>query len=92
MKVLERLSQQFEQDREQAIKEFDTTRKNTDITLKGLQDSFIRLAFVFDSMLNMITNLKQMVDKQQVEIEQLRALTKAEDIDTIQLHNNTKAV
>ena len=92
MKGLERLSKEFEQDREQAIKEFDTTRKNTDITLKGLQDSFVRLAFVFDSMLNMITNLKQMVDKQQVEIEQLRALTKAEDIDTIQLHNNTKAV
>lgn len=92
MKGLERLSKEFEQDREQAIKEFDNTRKNTDITLKGLQDSFVRLAFVFDSMLNMITNLKQMVDKQQVEIEQLRALTKAEDIDTIQLHNNTKAV
>ena len=92
MEDFKRLSKEFEQDRNQAIKEFDTTRKNTDITLKGLQDSFVRLAFVFDSMLNMITNLKQMVDKQQVEIEQLRALTKAEDIDTIQLHNNTKAV
>ena len=92
MEEIKRLSKEFEQDKEQAIKEFNDTRKNTDITLKGLQDSFTRLAYVFDSMLNMITDLKQIVDKQQLEIEQLRALTKAEDIDTIQLHNNTKAV
>lgn len=90
---MEELKREYEQDKEQALKEFRETIPSVESTLKGLQDSFTKLVYVFDNMINMINDLKNITDKQQTEIASIKAeLTNRADIDTIQLHNNTKAV
>lgn len=90
---MEELKREYEQDKEQALKEFRETIPSVENTLKGLQDSFTKLVYVFDNMINMINDLKNITDKQQTEIASIKAeLTNRTDIDTIQLHNNTKAV
>lgn len=75
---MEDLKREYEQDKEQALKEFRETIPSVENTLKGLQDSFTKLVYVFDNMINMINDLKNITDKQQTEIESIKAELKTE--------------
>ena len=75
---MEELKREYEQDKEQALKEFRETIPSVENTLKGLQDSFTKLVYVFDNMINMINDLKNITDKQQTEIASIKAELKTE--------------
>lgn len=75
---MEELKREYEQDKEQALKEFRETIPSVENTLKGLQDSFTKLVYVFDNMINMINDLKNITDKQQTEIDSIKAELKTE--------------
>lgn len=75
---MEDLKREYEQDKEQALKEFRETIPSVENTLKGLQDSFTKLVYVFDNMINMINDLKNITDKQQTEIDSIKAELKTE--------------